>query len=81
MFRSTYDKGMDVFGAPENMDFAVNTPGDELLYIVGPDGKQACFASDRDSKQGMVNVYRVGTTQTPIDITVLKGRTPLHSIH
>lgn len=73
VFRSTYDKGMDVFGAPENMDFAVNTPGDELLYIVGPDGKQACFASDRDSKQGMVNVYRVGTTQTPINITVLKG--------
>lgn len=73
VFRSTYDKGMDVFGAPENMDFAVNTPADELLYIVGPDGKQACFASNRDSKQGMVNVYRVGTTQTPINITVLKG--------
>lgn len=73
VFRSTYDKGMDVFGAPENMDFAVNTPANEMLYIVGPDGKQAGFASDRDSKQGMVNVYRVGTTQTPLNITVLKG--------
>ena len=73
VFKSTYDKGMDTFGAPENMDFAVNTPADELLYIVGPDGEQACFASDRDSKQGMLNVYRVGTTQTPINITVLKG--------
>lgn len=73
VFRSTYDKGMDVFSAPENMDFAVNTPANEMLYIVGPDGKQAGFASDRDSKQGMVNVYRVGTTQTPLNITVLKG--------
>lgn len=73
VFKSSYDSGMDVFGAPENMDFAVNTPADELLYIVGPDGKQACFASDRDSKQGMVNVYRVGTTQTPINITFFKG--------
>ena len=73
VFKSTFDKGMDAFGAPENMDFAVNTPADELLYIVGPDGKQACFASNRDSKQGMLNVYRVGTQQKPINITVLKG--------
>lgn len=73
VFKSSYDKGMDTFSAPENMDFAVNTPADELLYIVGPDGKQACFASDRDSKQGMVNVYRVGTRQTPINITIFKG--------
>lgn len=73
VFRSSYDPGMDVFGPPENMDFAVNTPADERLYIVGPDGMQACFASDRDSKQGMLHVYRVGTTQTPINLTVLKG--------
>jgi hypothetical protein len=73
VFKSSYDRGMDTFSAPENMDFAVNTPADELLYIVGPDGKQACFASDRDSKQGLVNVYRVGTNQTPINITIFKG--------
>ena len=73
VFKSNYDKGMDAFSAPENMDFAVNTPADELLYIVSPDGKQACFASDRDSKQGLVNVYRVGTRQAPINITIFKG--------
>lgn len=73
VFRTAYDSNMDVFGMPENMDFAVNTPADEMLYIVGPDGAQACFASDRDSRQGQVNVYRVGTTQTPLNLTVLKG--------
>lgn len=73
VFKSAYDQGMDVFSAPENMDFAVNTPADELLYIIGPDGKEACFASNRDSKQNMVHVYRVSTTQTPINVTVLQG--------
>lgn len=73
VFRSTYDKGMDAFSAPENMDFAVNTPADEMLYIVGPDAREACFASDRDSRQGAVNVYRVSTVQTPINITVFQG--------
>lgn len=73
VFKSIYDPGMDTFSAPENMDFAVNTPADELLYVVGPDGTQACFASDRDSRQGQVNVYRVGTSQTPLNLVVMKG--------
>jgi hypothetical protein len=73
VFRTSYDKGLDVFGAPENMDFAVNTPDDDILYIVDPEGKEACFASGRSSHQGMLHVYRVSTTQIPINITVLKG--------
>lgn len=73
VFRSTYDKASDVFGPPENLDFAVNTPDDDVFYLVDAEGKEACFASGRDSKQGMLHVYRVGTTQAPINITVLKG--------
>lgn len=73
VFKSAFDVGMDVFGAAENMDFAVNTPADELLYITDATGKQACFASDRDSPQGMVNVYRVGTKQAPVNISVMQG--------
>ncbi|MBK8612955.1 MAG: PD40 domain-containing protein [Flavobacteriales bacterium] len=73
VFRSSYDKGLDVFGAPENMDFAVNTPDDDIFYLVDPEGKEACFASGRSSHQGMLHVYRVSTTQVPINITVLKG--------
>jgi hypothetical protein len=73
VFASTYDKASDTFGAPVNMDFAVNTPADEILYIVGPEGKEACFASTRESSQGMRTVYRVGTSQAPVNLTVLKG--------
>ncbi|MCB0791608.1 MAG: PD40 domain-containing protein [Flavobacteriales bacterium] len=73
VFRSTYDKGMDVFGPPENMDFAVNTPDDDIFYIVDASGQEACFASARDSRQDMVHVYRISTQQVPVTITVLKG--------
>jgi hypothetical protein len=73
IFRSAYDKGLDVFGPPENLDFAVNTPDDDVFYIVDPENKEACFASGRDSKQGKLHVYRVGTAQMPVVITVLKG--------
>jgi len=73
VFKSSYDKASGIFGPPENMDFAVNTPADEMLYIVGPDGKQACFASTRESQQDMQTVYRVGTTPAPVNLSVIKG--------
>ena len=74
VFRTNYDKGLDVFGSPENMDFAVNTPDDDMLYLVDPEGREACFASARDSKQGNIHVYRVSTSQQPLDLVILKGQ-------
>lgn len=73
VFRCKYDRGLDVFGPPENMDFAVNTPDDDLFYLVDKEGREACFASARNSGFGKVHVYRVSTEQVPVTITVLKG--------
>lgn len=73
VFKCTYDQGSDVYGPPVNMDFAVNTPADDIFYMVDGEGGVACFASDRDSEYGKVNVYRVSTEQRPVIITVLKG--------
>lgn len=73
VFRSAYDKVSETFGPPENLDFAVNTPDDELFYMTDGENKQACFASGRDSRQGKLHVYRVGTAQVPVVVTVMKG--------
>ncbi|MEO8589687.1 MAG: hypothetical protein ABI432_09990 [Flavobacteriales bacterium] len=73
VFRSVYDPGLDAFGRPENMDFAVNTPDDDIFYMVDGEQKEACFASGRSSSQGKLHVYRVGTAQQPVIITIFKG--------
>lgn len=73
VFRASYDRGLDAFGRPENLDFAVSTPDDDIFYIVDGEQKEACFASGRNSRQGMLHVYRVGTAQSPVLITVFKG--------
>lgn len=73
VFRASYDRGLDAFGRPENLDFAISTPDDDILYIVDAEQKEACFASGRNSKQGMLHVYRVGTAQAPVMITAFKG--------
>ncbi|MBK6894749.1 MAG: hypothetical protein IPH00_16875 [Flavobacteriales bacterium] len=66
---------MDTFWcAGETWTSAVNTPADELLQC-GKPGRTGLFLPvTGTAKQGMLNVDRVGTTQTPnINITVLKG--------
>ncbi len=73
VFRASYDRGLDAFGRPENLDFAVSTPDDDIFYIVDGEQKEACFASGRNSKQGMLHVYRVSTAQLPVVISVFKG--------
>lgn len=73
VFRSSYDRGLDTYGTPENLDFAINTPDDDFLYLTDAEGGEACFASARSSDQGRVHVYRVSTARVPVVITVLKG--------
>ncbi|MCW5897718.1 MAG: PD40 domain-containing protein [Flavobacteriales bacterium] len=73
VFKAAYDPGMDAFGRPENLDFAVNTPDDDIFYVVDPEHREACFASGRSSQQGQLHVYRVSTQRQPLIITVLKG--------
>lgn len=73
VFKSSYERGTNSFGEPENMDFAINTPDDDILYLVDPSGSEACFASARQSVQGSIHVYRVQTELVPLTLTILKG--------
>lgn len=73
VFRAVYDKTSETFGPAENLDFAVNTPDDDVFYMTDAENKQACFASGRSSPQGKLHVYRVSTAQVPVVVTVMKG--------
>lgn len=73
VFKAVYDRGLYTFGRPENLDFAVNTPDDDIYYMVDAEHREACFASARSSRQGKLHVYRVSTERMPLIITVLKG--------
>ncbi len=73
IFRCYYDSETDQFSAPENVDFAINTPGDDYLYVTDSSEKMAYFASTRESPSGKINVYNVFVDRLPINIAILKG--------
>ena len=50
VFRSKFDPDNNSFGPPENMDFAVSSPDDDVFYVVDSLNKNAYFASARQSE-------------------------------
>lgn len=73
VFRSAFDRNQGVFSKPENLDFAVNTPDDDIFYIADSLNNLANFASARSSKQGEMHVYKVEVKSLPLELTLLKG--------
>ncbi|HLP12876.1 MAG TPA: hypothetical protein VK177_13155, partial [Flavobacteriales bacterium] len=74
IFKSNFDPETETFGQPENMDFAINTPDDDILYILDSLEQSAWFASKRESGFGKVHVYNVKVERYPVLIAILKGR-------
>ncbi len=73
VFRSKIDPETGIFGPPENMDFAISSPDDDMFYIVDSLNKNAYFASARQSEMGKLYVYKVLVERVPIQLSVIKG--------
>lgn len=73
VFKSTKDLNTGEWSYPENMDFPINTPDDDILYISDINNELAYFASARASKQGEMTVYRVTVDAPPAENSVIKG--------
>jgi hypothetical protein len=74
VFRSKYNKETNSFGKPENMDFAISSPDDDVFYVVDSLNKDAVFASSRQSQEGFLHVYKVKVDRVPIQMAVVKGQ-------
>jgi len=73
VFRSKVIVEGSSFSKPENMDFAVSSPNDDILYIVDSLDRTAYFSSARESQDGKLYVYEVRVEKIPMQLAVLKG--------
>ncbi|MGE0561981.1 MAG: hypothetical protein AB7O47_09210 [Flavobacteriales bacterium] len=73
VFKSTLDPSSGEWTFPENLDFPINTPDDDILFISDIDNQLAYFASSRASKQGELTVYKVQVDRQPAENTIVKG--------
>lgn len=73
IFKSTIDGATGEFSFPQNMDFAINTPDDDIFYIADSLNNSAWFASGRSSAQGNLHVYNVLVKGIPSTLIYLDG--------
>ncbi len=59
---------------PKNMGYPINTPEDELFYVISTDGKRAYFSSVRADSKGGSDIYIMNLLSIPEkSSTVVKG--------
>ena len=73
VFKSSYDMESNTFGPPINLDYKINTPDDDIMYVVDSLNDNAYFASARSAKGGYLDVYKVRVQTFPMLNVILAG--------
>jgi len=73
VFMCRFDPNSNSFGMPENVDFAISSPDDDLFYVVDSTFSNAYFASSRSSEKDKLHVYKVKVARVPIQEVIVMG--------
>ncbi len=73
IFVTRLDTASGSWTEPQNLDFAINTPANDYLFIPNLTGETAYFASERQTPLGEVSVYQIKMERVPLDFTFIYG--------
>jgi len=66
IFKSEFDSAAMQWSKPINLDFPINTPYDDYLYITDKDNFYAFFTSNRETRDNNITVYKILVDKNPI---------------
>ncbi|MFN5305821.1 MAG: hypothetical protein ACK5CV_01560 [Bacteroidota bacterium] len=73
VFRAVFDSLSGSFQIPINIDFAINTPDDDMLYISDSQMDFAFFSSRRSTDAGNITVFKIKKERVPGKIVLVRG--------
>jgi hypothetical protein len=73
IFKSNYIEETDSWTQPENLEFPINSPDDDYLFVTDSLEKIAYFSTGRQSPPGKIDVLKINTERKVIDFLALKG--------
>ncbi len=62
------------WGKPQNLDFAINTPDDDIQFVTEAESDFAYFSSKRNSPEGKITVFKIRTVRVPVTIAAISGK-------
>jgi hypothetical protein len=73
VFKTTYDDATQTWSKPINLEFPVNSPDDDILFVTDSLEKTAFFSTGRYSPFGKLDVLKINTERRPMNFAFLKG--------
>jgi hypothetical protein len=73
VFKSTFNPETNSWSLPVNLEFPINSPDDDYLFVTDSSEKIAFFSTGRQSPPGKIDVLKVNTERVPMEIAVIKG--------
>ena len=78
VFKSTYNEATGEWSTPENIGHPINTPDDDIYFVVTGNGRYAYYSSNRPGGYGEKDIYKItflGPKKTP-ELPVIENKTP-----
>lgn len=73
VFKTTYNDATQSWSKPENLEFPINSPDDDILFVTDSLEKTAFFSTGRYSPYGKLDVLKINTERRPMNFAVVKG--------
>jgi len=73
IFRSDFNEATQSWSTPKNLEFPINSPDDDYLFVTDSSEKFAYFSTGRYSPPGKIDVLKIKTTRKPIDFIMMRG--------
>jgi len=73
IFKSTYDPASQTWSSPENLEFPINSPGDDFLFVTDSSEKIAFFSTSRYAPPGQIDVLKIKTERVPPLFVAIRG--------
>lgn len=73
VFKTTFNPETQTWSKPENLEFPINSPDDDILFVTDSLEKTAYFSTGRYSPYGKLDVLKINTERRPMNCAILKG--------
>lgn len=59
VFKSTFDPKTNEWSEPQNLGYPINTPDDDIYFVITKDAKRAYYSSVREDGMGYTDIYMI----------------------
>lgn len=69
LFKTVYDEETNIWSKPVNLGYPLNTPGDDIYFVLTADGRTGYYASEHEDGLGKQDIYQItflGQEKKPI---------------